>query len=89
VTDQTFVCEGCGKVFPEACPTCQGADGATVATIKQALRDCPKIADVNDTARHFGRHVAILDQEGGDARTAAIEIKNLASYRRWLMGYKK
>lgn len=87
-----FICEVCGKVYPETCPTCPdrgNGRGVTVHQIKQALRDSPKVADVNDTARHFGRHVAILAREGGEARTMAIQIRNLVRYRRWELGYRR
>jgi hypothetical protein len=81
MTQSLFVCEGCGKVCPSPCTCPEG--GHTVAQIKQALIDSPTIGDVNHTAKHFGRHVALLEREGGDARTMAIQIKNLAAYRRW------
>lgn len=89
MSEAMFICEGCGKVYPDTCPTCPdrgNGRGVTVHQIKQALRDSPTVGDVNHTAKHYGRHVAILEREGGDARTMAIQIKNLASYQRNLIG---
>ena len=91
MSEAMFICEGCGEVYPEACPTCadQGSGrGVTVHQIKQALRDSPTVGDVNHAAKHYGRHVAILDGAGTEARAMAIQIKNLASYRRWELGYR-
>jgi hypothetical protein len=84
-----FICEVCGNVFPDDCPTCpdRGAGrGVTVEAILQAFRDCPTVGDVNDTAKHFARHVEILRRAGGQARTEAIIIRNLAAYRRAMIG---
>lgn len=80
-----FVCEQCWGVYPDTCPTCPdrgNGRGVTVDQIKQAFRDCPSVASVNATAQHFARHVALLEREGGEARTLAIHIKNLAKYMR-------
>jgi|GEM_PF-4396433 len=91
MTLRTFICGGCSKVYPETCPTCPDRGhgrGVTVDQIMQALRDSPTVADVNHTARHYGQQVALLDQAGGDARTMAIQIRNLAKYRRWELGYR-
>ena len=84
MTDATFICKDCGKVYPEPQP--DHAGGFTVGQIKQAFRDSPTIGDVNDTAKQFGFHVALLDRSGGEARTMAIQIRNLASYRRKQLG---
>ena len=46
------------------------------------IRAAPTVADINDTAWHFGWHVERLKREGGAARTMAIQIQNLAAYRR-------
>jgi len=91
MSEAMFICDGCSKVYAETCPTCPDRGhgrGVTVHQIKQALRDSPTIGDVNHTAQHFGRQVAILDRAGGDARTMAIHIRNLAKYRRWELGYR-
>jgi hypothetical protein len=83
-----FICGVCGKVYPDDCPTCpdRGAGrGVTVAEIKDALRKAPTMADVNDAAKHFGAQVAMLDRAGGDAKTMAIQIRNLARFRRWAL----
>lgn len=88
MSEAMFICDGCGKVYAETCPTCPdrgNGRGFTVGQIKQALRDSQTVGDVNHTAKHFGRHVAILEREGGDARAMAIQIKNLASYQRLLL----
>lgn len=89
MTNALFICEVCGKVYPDTCPTCPdrgSGRGVTVHQIKKALIASPTVADVNDTARHFGQHVKTLEDWGQDARTMAIQIKNLASYRRWQLG---
>lgn len=86
MSEAMFICEGCGKVYPETCPTCPdrgNGRGVTVHQIKEAIRNSQTVGDVNFTAQHFGQHVAILDRAGGMARSMAIQIKNLAKYRRW------
>lgn len=50
--------------------------------IKEALRRCQSVAEVNATARHFREDVADLDRKGGDDRTQAIQIRNLAAWKR-------
>lgn len=82
MTEATYICEGCGSVQPGPCADCDADTGYSVAQIKDAIRACPTIADVNDTARHFGVHVAMLDRAGDSARTMAIQIRNLAKMRR-------
>lgn len=80
MTELAFACETCRQVHDGRCP--DGGSGASVHQIKQALRMCPTVADVNDTARHFGWHVAALDRAGGSARVMAIQIRNMAAFRR-------
>ena len=84
-TEATFICQICWKAFAETCPTCPdrgSGRGVTVARIKEDIRACPTVADVNNTAKHYAEHVAVLDRAGGGARTMAIQIRNLAAYRR-------
>lgn len=58
-------------------------DDWIVTEIKDALNAAPTIADVNDVVRHFAANVAALEQsETPEHRTMAIQIKNLAQYRR-------
>lgn len=58
-------------------------DDWTVDEIKDALRDAPDIASVNATATHYAREVRVLEQSSEqEHRTMAIQIKNLARYRR-------
>lgn len=81
-----FICEGCGKVFEDDCPKCPdrgNGRGVTVERIKNNLRSCKTIGDVNTTAQHYRGHVYALDQAGGAFRTQAIQIRNLAAYMRW------
>jgi hypothetical protein len=84
-----FICEICGNVFPEDCPTCPdrgSGRGVTTGQILEAFRACTKVADVNDAARHFRQHVTILDRAGGPAKTEAIIIRNMAAYMRHTIG---
>jgi len=59
----------------------------TLATkIKDALRNSPTIADVNYTARHFAADVRDMERSGDPhLKTMAIQIKNLAAYRRMVI----
>lgn len=58
----------------------------TVAQILDAFRACPTVGDVNTTAQHYRQHVKILELEGGDFRTEAIIIRNMARYMRIVIG---
>ena len=85
MTNALFICEVCKNVYLDTCPTCPdrgNGPGFGVQQIKDAIRAAPTVADINDTARHFGWHVERLKREGGAARTMAIQIQNLAAYRR-------
>lgn len=53
-----------------------------VERIKAALRRCRSIQAVNLTARHYAGAVADLARQGGDMAVMAIQIRNLAAYRR-------
>jgi hypothetical protein len=89
MTNGAFICEVCWKVFAVTCSTCPdrgNGRGVTVQQIKDAFLACPKVADVNATAVHYQRHVKVLEDHGDGARTMAIQIKNLASYRRKMIG---
>lgn len=81
-----FICEVCGKVFDDDCPTCPDRGdgrGVTVERIKNNLRSCATMGDVNTTAMHYRHHVQALEAAGGKYRTEAIIIRNLAAYMRW------
>lgn len=81
-----FICEVCGGVFEDDCPKCPdrgNGRGVTVERIKNNLRSCSKVADVNATAQHYGGHVRALQAAGGKFRTQAIIIRNLAACMRW------
>ena len=84
MSDAIFICKDCGRVYPE--PQDGHRSGFTVRQIKQAFRDSPTIADVNDTAKQFGFYVALLARSGGEAATMATQIRNLAGYRRNQLG---
>lgn len=89
MSEALFICDICDGIFPDTCPKCPDRGtgrGVTVQHIKDELRACSKIGDVNAIAKHYGRHVALLEREGGEARTMAIQIKNLAAYRRSMIG---
>lgn len=80
-----FVCLICKKVFALTCPTCPdrgGGRGATVEEIKDAIRAAPNVPSINAAAKDFGPHVVILSQFSKASKTMAIQIKNLAAYRR-------
>lgn len=88
MSNKIFICEQCWQVWPEDCPRCPdrgSGRGVTVQKIKDDLHACPTIGDVNTTAVHYARHVALLDAQGGSALTMAIQIRNLAAYRRKLL----
>ena len=52
-------------------------------TIKGHLRSAATILEVNATAVHFARAYTILSKSRRrDEKTLAIQIKNLAAYRR-------
>ena len=54
--------------------------------IKDALRNSPTIPDVNDTVRHFASDVLRMEKSGDKYEKAlAIQIKNLAAYRRMII----
>lgn len=53
-----------------------------VKRIKDGILACRKILEVNETAKHFQIEVEWLTKQGGDERTMAIQIKNLAAYQR-------
>lgn len=92
MTHAIFICEVCGGVFDQTCPTCPdrgGGRGFTVGEIMDHLRACKTVADVNACATNFGSHVRALLAPGHGvegAKTMAIQIKNLAKYRRWFIG---
>lgn len=52
-----------------------------VDRIKDACA-CNSVPEVNATARHFAAEVSELESQGGDMRTMAIQIKNLAAWKR-------
>ena len=84
-----FICQVCGKAFLDDCPTCPDrGDGRGVfaAEILDAFRACPTVGDVNTTAQHYRCHVETLDKAGGEFRTEAIIIRNLARYMRIVIG---
>lgn len=63
-------------------------DDRTVEEIKTALCRSETFAEVNNTAQHFARHVRELqNSKDRDQRTMAIQIKNLAGYRRHCIRY--
>lgn len=58
-------------------------DDWTVSEIKDAISACERVADVNDTAIHYQKHIAELEKSPDQYhRTMAIQIKNLARYQR-------
>ena len=58
----------------------------TVEEIKDALRACKTAPDVDRTAQHYGPAVKVLDNSPDRTdRTMAIQIRNLAAYRRKLI----
>lgn len=60
-----------------------GIDDWTITEIKDALRQAPDLASVNATATRFAKEVRALEQSNDqDHRTMAIQIKNLATFRR-------
>jgi hypothetical protein len=89
MTNSAFICAVCWGVFAETCSTCPdrgNGRGVTVQQIKDAIMSCGKVADVNATAVHYHSHVKALERHSPEARTMAIQIKNLASYRRQSIG---
>lgn len=61
-------------------------DDFTVPEIKGALRRSTTIQEVNATVRHFALHVVEMERKGGEWKVQAIQIKNLARYRRLCLG---
>ncbi|KQI67977.1 hypothetical protein AN189_12930 [Loktanella sp. 3ANDIMAR09] len=58
-------------------------DDWIVDDIKSALNRCNSVAEVNATARHFAKDVRDLELSPKETdRTMAIQIRNLAAYRR-------
>lgn len=52
--------------------------------IKEHLRNATTVADVNTCAVHYAKQVVDLSKSRkAEDRVLAIQIKNLASYRRW------
>lgn len=57
----------------------------TAEQIKDALRSCTSVPSVNECAKQFAKDVARLTAGTQDDKTMAIQIKNLASYRRKML----
>lgn len=54
-----------------------------VEEIKDALRNCTKVPEVNSCARHYAQDVAALSGDPDpDLRVMAIQIRNLAAWKR-------
>lgn len=54
-----------------------------VDRIKEELRGCTKVPEVNDCARHYAADVAKLAADPDpDLRVMAIQIRNLAAWKR-------
>lgn len=61
-------------------------DDFIVDEIKDALRRCARVMDVNACARHYALDVAKLQRaKDPDKRVMAIQIKNLAKYKRKML----
>ncbi len=54
-----------------------------VEEIKDALRNCTKVPEVNSCARHYAQDVAALAGDPDpDLRVMALQIRNLAELKR-------
>ena len=85
MSNNLFICEVCGGVYPDTCPTCPdrgNGRGVTVKHIKDALRACSTNPEISKCREHFGRHIATLRKAKGDANVMATQIENLVAYRR-------
>ena len=85
MSNNLFICEVCGGVMPDDCPTCPDrgkGKGVTVDQIKQAIDASSNNPEVTKTREHFARHIATLRKVGGAANTMAIQIENLVRYKR-------
>jgi len=61
-------------------------DDFIVDEIKDALRRCERVMDVNACARHYAVDVSRLQRaKDPEKRVMAIQIKNLASYKRKML----
>jgi len=84
LSNNLFVCEKCGGVTPDTCLKCPDrghGNGVTVQTIKDHINAGQNHAEVQQARKHYARHIATLERKGGDARTMAIQIRNLVAYR--------
>lgn len=60
-----------------------------VNAIKDAIRLCKTVDAVNEVVKEVAAEVAEMDRQGGEARVAAIHIRNLATWKRADIGARR